>query len=122
MPKKKNLIPIEERSLTLVFESPDDVGQWIAWYLDGGGEQTANYYTNLKESHWHKKKDKTLVLEGDPLRCPECRSTNRLDLADDSDYNIKRIEWVCENARIKVPKKQFLCEDCGHNFEPPEEE
>jgi hypothetical protein len=120
--KKKNLIPEEERSLTLIFQSPDDVEQWIAWYLDGGGEQVANYYSNLDESKWQKKKGKTLVLEGDNLRCPECRSTNYLDLADGNEYVVKRIQSLIDMHNLKVPKKQFLCEDCHNNYEPPEED
>ena len=115
--KKKILPPIEERTLALVFESCDDMRQWRAWYVDGGGQESASYNVN-----WKLSKEDVLIMEGDPGRCPECRSCNILDLADDDSHNVKRIEFIIERNKLKTPKKQYLCEDCHHNFHPPEDE
>lgn len=30
--------------LTLKFSSKEEARQWVVWYLDGGGEQSADFY------------------------------------------------------------------------------
>ena len=32
--------------ITLKFPSKYDAEKWVVWYLDGGGEQIADYYAN----------------------------------------------------------------------------
>lgn len=32
--------------VTLQFPSKQDAKSWVVWYLDGGGEQIADYYVN----------------------------------------------------------------------------
>jgi hypothetical protein len=113
MSKKKNLQPINERSLLLVFESDSDLDCWLAWYNDGGGEQDAGYIADLINSNSRASKDRTLVLNGPEERCPECKSQNILDQADPQEHIQKRIDYFSKGRKLK---KQFLCEDCGQNF------
>lgn len=113
MTKKTNHIPIRERTLHLIFDSPEDVHQWIAWYIDGG-EGTAEYYTNLKGSDFNRKDDKILVLERTGSYCPKCKSINVLDTGNPEEYNQKRVQYYSKGRKLK---REFLCEDCLHNFD-----
>lgn len=40
------------KKLTIEFQSEDDLRQWTSWYIDGGGEYNAKYYTNSDKSDW----------------------------------------------------------------------
>jgi len=111
--KKKNLIPTEERTLTLIFASEEDLEQWLAVYMDGGGSDTCNYEINIGESTYKNKTNKTAVMEVGGEQCPECKSCNILDQTDPQDFIQKRIEYHGKGRKLN---KQYLCEDCQHNF------
>jgi len=108
---------LAEKTLTLVFESSEDVEQWIGWYLDGGGAEAGNYYVKLSDSKWRQTLNRMLVLEGLKERCPECASTNILDQCSDDKYVHSRIEFFSKTIpKLKKLKKQYICEDCHQNF------
>ena len=58
--------------LVLKFKTQEDRAAWIAWYLDGGGEQQAGFYTDTKQSNWLGN-DQYLALEFSEF----CRTCNK---------------------------------------------
>ena len=38
--------------IKLIFDSEEDRQRWLGWYIDGGGEQEANFYTVTEKSDW----------------------------------------------------------------------
>ena len=42
--------------LNLEFKSLKDMNEWLEWYIDGGGEQNANFYTVFKKSNYFKNR------------------------------------------------------------------
>ena len=119
--KKTNLNPIEERTLTLHFDSSEDMEQWVDWY-GKGADIDANYAVDLERSAWQEKK--ILYLAGDPYRCTECKSANYLDVADTNEHNQKRLQYLLDNSKKlkKSVRKQYICEDCHHNYDVEEED
>ena len=64
--KKKSVKKKASSNLTLIFASVEQRANFIGWYLDGGGEQYANFYTNTQESDWDNIVDPYLILEYRP--------------------------------------------------------
>jgi hypothetical protein len=116
--KKKNLIPLTERTLSLIFESEEDLEQWLALYMDSGGSDACSYDVDIKESTYKNKVNKTAVMKAVGEQCPECKSTDILDQTDDRDFIQKRIDYHGKGMKLN---KQFVCENCQHNFNLEEE-
>jgi hypothetical protein len=116
--KKTNLIPLEKRTLTLQFDSEDDMEQWIEWY-GKGADLDSSYQVDLDRSVWAVGSSKIMHLVGDVSRCPECKSANYLDIADPDEAIQRRVDFHGKGMNLK---KRYLCEDCHHNYNVEEDE
>jgi len=88
--------------VTLSFETKADAENWIAGYIDGGGDQTLGY--DVEES-----KGFNLILRG-YRQCPDCRFG---DIGTMQEYK-ERL------TQASNPKKSHKCQNC--NFECDEKD
>ena len=101
--------------VALEFETIDDAENWIAAYLDGGGEQTCGYLADLDKSTWKAAPEYSLVLKG-YRQCPDCRFN---DISTVEEFNdrygpLLAIKSVKKQYEIKDKSKTHKCQNCYH--------
>lgn len=57
--------PNNKHSLTLYFDSKQGIDNFIGWYIDGGGEQYSNYYSEDWGKDW-------IYVKPPQGHCPKC--------------------------------------------------
>jgi hypothetical protein len=97
MPKKDE--PMDKVKLTLYFDTKQGRSNFLAWYLDGGGEQGSHYYTR---GNWTEE---WIYLAPPETACPKC------EYSFDED-EINGFFW--DNKSIM--RKTFKCGNCGHKY------
>lgn len=79
----------EQYPLTLYFDTAQGVMNFRAWYLDGGGEQASNYYSEDHGKNW-------MYLKPPDNACPHCEYWN-----ETFDEKIPRFCPNCEKLIVK---------------------
>jgi hypothetical protein len=76
--------PTGKHTLTLHFDSKVGVENFIAWYLDGGGEQDSEYYSIAWGKDW-------IHVKPSDEACPKCEHTRSAEDADcdNCDYKVE---------------------------------
>ena len=90
--KKVKPKPKGKKSLTLYFDTEEGIYNFKAWYIDGGGEQQANYLTEDWDKDW-------MYLKASDLACPKCEYLSP-GAYDDYD-NAPMINQECEQCGYK---------------------
>ena len=78
--------PKKSHTLTIHFDTKVGVDNFIAWYLDGGGEQDSKYYSTAWGKDW-------LHVRPADEACPKC------------EYERDDIEADCTNCDYKHEEK-----------------
>lgn len=82
--------PKSSHTLTLHFDSKVGIDNFVAWYLDGGGEQNSKYYSIAWGKDW-------IHVKPSDEACPKCEH-------EDEDHP-------------PVEGEPFECTNCGHKEE-----
>jgi hypothetical protein len=94
--KKPPVEPTHKVKLTLYFDTEQGRENFMAWYLDGGGEQGANYCTQKWTEEW-------MYLVPPDDACPECEYY---------DEGVLHFFW----KNLNVRKHEFRCSNCTCRF------
>jgi hypothetical protein len=100
--------------IVLEFETEQDADNWVAGYLDGGGEQTVGYVADLEKSVWafHRKErpvtEYRFVLHG-YRQCPKCRINEIASM-----HEFKLFNALPKSQKIQDPTKEYKCQNCFH--------
>jgi hypothetical protein len=79
----------DKESLTLYFDTQQGVLNFRAWYLDEGGEQSSNYYSEDHGKNW-------MYLKAPDNACPHCEYWN-----ETFDDKMPRLCPNCEKLIVK---------------------
>lgn len=97
--------------IVLEFETEEDVENWLAGYLDGGGEQTLGYCADLAKSGRQKAPDYHLLLKG-YRQCPECRFGDIGTMKEYLEHYQILMEIDPHHHAIKDKAKTHKCQNC----------
>lgn len=90
--------PKGKHTLTLHFDSKIGIRNFVAWYLDGGGEQDSNYYSKAWGKDW-------MHVAAPDDACPKCEY---VDYADDMRNSDDCEDVVCSNCNHKYKVKLII--------------
>lgn len=99
--------PKNKKALTIYFDTQKGVEYFMAWYLDGGGEQQSGYYSKKWGDNWI---DTEISCEA----CPECEfmgDDEEIRSAMWQDKSTQYIEWKCRNCDHKYNVNNVYKED-----------
>jgi len=101
--------------VALEFETIDDAENWIAAYLDGGGDQTLGYLADLDKSTWRNAPEYSLVLKGH-RQCPDCRfnEISTVEEFNDRYAYFLTIKSMKKQYEVKDKNKTHKCQNCYH--------
>lgn len=85
-----------KHKLTLYFDSKQGVSNFRAWYIDSGGEQSSNYFSEDRGDDW-------LYLKPPKEACPKCEY-----------YEGDILDALYEQKTKKVI--EYQCVNCNHNY------
>ena len=83
--------PKNKHTLTIHFDTKAGIENFMAWYLDGGGEQSAGYYEEAYGKDW-------MYVKAPPNACPKCEFT---DIYKQSDILQGTCHVICGNCTYK---------------------
>ena len=90
--------PKGKHTLTLHFDTKVGIENWLAWCLDGGGEQQSQYYSNAWGKSW-------VYVKPDEDACPECEYSCDLDEHRRQMY-----------SDTSISKMDISCRNCDHKY------
>lgn len=79
--------PKGKHTLTLHFDTKVGVENFIAWYLDGGGEQDSGYYSKSWGKDW-------IHVQPDCDACPKCEHPEM----ETEELNNNTVKYKCCNC------------------------
>jgi hypothetical protein len=89
--------PKGKHILELHFDTKVGIENFMAWYLDGGGEQDSQYYTESWGKSW-------MHIKPNEYACSEC------------EYDDNTAQEMCnDHSDLRVVK--IKCTNCGHEYQ-----
>jgi hypothetical protein len=94
--------PKGKHTLTIHFDTKTGIKNFMAWYLDAGGEQSSKYYSESWGKDW-------MYVQTSETACPKCEYDDK-DLLEDiweDDDNPEFLKTHCDNCthiyKVKNP-------------------
>lgn len=102
--------------IVLEFETQDDAENWLAGYMDSGGDQTLGYDVDLEQSEWRDVPEYKLTMKG-YRQCPDCRFGDMATVEEFNDRYKACLELPKKHRKqyeVKDKTKTHKCQNCYH--------